>query len=237
MTKFLIGGAMTAALIAIVPAIAQPAPPPPPGVAQGTTPAPMPGVPQVRIHTEVHRMPMMMPETRNEVVAHVREMFAKLDTNRDGFVTREEAEAAHKMMGGEMREKLTARREGHGMAHHDAGAMFDRLDTNHDGMISRQEFDAHAQVREERRVVMMHGGPDGTPGMPEMKKIHEMGMRMHERMFEMADANHDGKVSLQEMTDAALRHFDMADANHDGRITPEERMQIHQRMKEMKRPA
>ena len=29
----------------------------------------------------------------------------------------------------------------------------------------------------------------------------------------------------------------VTDANHDGRITPEERMQIHQRMKEMKRPA
>jgi len=50
-------------------------------------------------------------------------------------------------------------------------------------------------------------------------------------MFESADANHDGKVSLQEMTDAALHHFDEADANHDGTLTPEERMQMHQHMK------
>jgi Ca2+-binding EF-hand superfamily protein len=45
-------------------------------------------------------------------------------------------------------------------------------------------------------------------------------------MFEMADANRDGRVSLQEMTDSALRRFDGADANHDGQITPDERTQI-----------
>ena len=237
MTKFLLAGAAATAFI--VPAFTQPAPPTPPGVAQGTTMA-SPGVPQVRIQTKAHRMPMMMPETRNDVIAHVRAMFSKLDTNRDGFVTRDEADSAHKAMAGDVREKFAERHDGRGMPHIDHKAMFDRLDTNHDGMISRQEFDAHAKVREERQVVMMHGGPDGSPGMramPDMKRFHEMGLKMHGHMFDMADANHDGKVSLQEMTDAALRHFDRADANHDGRITPEERMQMHQRFKELKRPA
>ena len=84
MNRFLLAGAAVAAFAAIVPAIAQPAPPTPPGVAQGTTPPPIPGVPQVRAETRVHRMPMMVPETRNELVAHIREMFAKLDTNKDG---------------------------------------------------------------------------------------------------------------------------------------------------------
>jgi hypothetical protein len=28
-----------------------------------------------------------------------------------------------------------------------------------------------------------------------------------------------------------LRHFDMADANHDGQITPDERRQMHERMR------
>jgi len=46
-------------------------------------------------------------------------------------------------------------------------------------------------------------------------------------MFERADANHDGRVSLQEMTAAALQHFDAADANHDGKLTPDERMRMH----------
>jgi hypothetical protein len=50
-------------------------------------------------------------------------------------------------------------------------------------------------------------------------------------MFEMADANKDGRVSLQEAQAAALQHFDKADANRDGRITPEERRQMHQQMR------
>jgi Ca2+-binding EF-hand superfamily protein len=49
-------------------------------------------------------------------------------------------------------------------------------------------------------------------------------------MFEMADANRDGRVSLQEAQAAALQHFDMVDTNRDGRISPEERMQMRQRM-------
>ena len=57
-------------------------------------------------------------------------------------------------------------------------------------------------------------------------------------MFERADANHDGRVSLQEMTAAALQHFDAADANHDGKLTPDERMQMHQqRQAQRKQPA
>ena len=44
-------------------------------------------------------------------------------------------------------------------------------------------------------------------------------------LFDMADANKDGRVSLAEAQAAALAHFDSADANHDGKITPDERQQ------------
>ena len=77
----------------------------------------------------------------------------------------------------------------------------------------------------------------GVPGVPGVKimRMHGMGMGMgmgmHGQMFEMADANHDGRVSLQEMTKVALQHFDSADANHDGTLSPEERMQMHRQMK------
>ena len=53
----------------------------------------------------------------------------------------------------------------------------------------------------------------------------------HLHMFEMADANKDGRVTLQEAQTAALQHFDMVDTNRDGQITPEERMQMHQRIR------
>ena len=55
-------------------------------------------------------------------------------------------------------------------------------------------------------------------------------------MFDLADINRDGRVTLQEATAAALRHFDMADVNRDGQLTPEERMQMYQRMHSEHRP-
>ena len=55
-------------------------------------------------------------------------------------------------------------------------------------------------------------------------------------MFELADGNRDGRVTLQEATNAALRHFDTADLNRDGQLTPQERMQMHQRMRNERKP-
>jgi len=231
MHKFLLGGA-TAAIVATAAFAAQPAPPPPPGVAQGTEP--MRAVPHIQ--TFVHRMPMKT-ETRDQVVAHVREMFAKLDGNKDGSVTREEADAAHRAMGGEIRPKFTRRLADRDIPHPDRGAMFDKLDTNKDGSISRQEFvSAKPEIRRESRVFVMRdgegpvevGGEPGAPGVKVMRFHHSgFGMGTHKEMFERADANHDGRVSLQEMTAAALQHFDAADANHDGKLTPDERMRMH----------
>ena len=79
--------------------------------------------------------------------------------------------------------------------------------------------------------------------MPPMEGMD--GMRMHMRhmggmgmggqfgghLLEMADANHDGRVSLAEAQAAALAHFDKADLNHDGKITPDERQQGRQVMR------
>ena len=241
MRGFLIGGAIAALGIASAVSAAQPAPPPPPGVAQGTPPAPMAppaDAPHVRM--------MVMSDrtmTRDEVVSHVDKLFAKLDTNRDGFVTKDEVEAVHQKMmaamekAGDFEKHLGDR----GVFIGDRGAMFDRLDTNHDGNISREEFMAgKPQVREER-VMILRGGPDGAAGAPPMggHPGMEMGMRMHHmdgmgmggHLFGMADANHDGRVSLAEARTAALAHFDKADLNHDGKITPDERQQMHREVR------
>jgi hypothetical protein len=238
MKKLLIGGAAAALTMAVAPALAQVAPPP--GVAQGTTPAPLPprtpGVPQSRM--------MIMSDrtmTRAEVSDHIRRMFARLDTNHDGFVTREELDAMHQRMG--MRADM-GQRFGDRMEKPDRAAMFDRLDANHDGTISRQEYmAAQPEVREERVLVMRQGAAPGAPGQPGMPG---MKMHMHEGMgmggfgghlFDMADANHDGRVSLQEAEAAALAHFDRADLNHDGKLTPDERSQAHQLMRAQRRPS
>jgi Ca2+-binding EF-hand superfamily protein len=227
MNKLLLGGAAAAAIFAIAPAVAQPVPPVPPAA---------PVAPQVRM--QMQRMPMR-EQTRDQVVQHVRKMFARLDTNRDGFITRDEADAAKQKMGGDMRARFAQRLAEHGPGTPDRGAAFDRLDLNKDGVITRDEFVSAQPQVQERRMIVMRDGMSGEPGQPGMMGMHGMGMRggMHGKMFETADANHDGRVTLQEMTNAALQHFDMADANHDGRITPEERMQRHQRMKVQRQPA
>jgi Ca2+-binding EF-hand superfamily protein len=242
MRGYLIGGAVGALAIASVAAAAQPAPPPP-GVAQGTAPAPMapmspPGAPHVRMMLGGDHV-----MTRDEVAKHVGELFARLDTNRDGFVTKDEVEAIHARMAAAMAKAGDAEHRVGDIEKHLAergvfignrGAMFDRLDSNHDGNVSRQEFMASKpQVHEERVMIMR--GPDGAAGAPGMHGMHAMGgmhamhmggTAMGQHMFEMADANHDGRVSLAKVQAAALAHFDKADVNHDGRITPDERVEI-----------
>ena len=209
MQKFLLGSIAVAALLGAGAAIAQYAPPAPP--APVVQPA-LPGSP----------LRVLQPQTRNGVVEKVREHFARLDSDRDGYLTKAEAEAG--------RAAIKAHR-GHS-ANRDHGAKFDRLDANRDGSISRDEFASGHQQREAMRDRDNDGRPD--------KRMHGMrghggGMRLGGRMFDQSDANRDARVSLQEATEAALRHFDMADSNRDGTLAPEERQQMRVKMKEVRR--
>lgn len=126
-------------------------------------------------------------------------IFTRLDSNRDGRITRAEAEAAR---------TATAARSGAKPAtvHADRiGRLFDRGDTNRDGVISRAEFDAALALRDQRRAA--RGGTRGGH---------------FSRMFALADANNDGRVTQQEATAATLRQFDAADTNRDGTLSAEE---------------
>lgn len=240
MNMLMVGGAVAALAIAITPALAAQTAPPP-GVAQGTAPAagaPMVApAPVVRTQT---RMKFMSDRTmtRDEVVQHVREIFSKFDANKDGYVTQEELQAFHARFAN-MGPDIHNRMADHGVMMGDRGAMFDRLDANHDGVISRQEFTAsQPNVRREQRVIIMRdGGAEAGAGMEGMKGMRMHGMGMGGHLFEMADANHDGRVSLQEAQNAALAHFDRADLNHDGKLTPDERKQAHQLMRSERRPS
>ena len=198
MKLFLIG---TAAVIAVAgAAIAQTAPVPP-------TPPTPPHAMQMRF---------AKPETRAEMQAHVAKMFARLDANHDGFVTREEAQAMHAQMAAKMQQRMAQRAQNGGA---DRSKAFDRIDANHDGMISRDEFAA---------------APRGHGMM--MMRMAGMRRGLGGQMFDMADLNKDGRVSLAEAQQAALQHFDRADLNHDGVLTPEDRQQAPQLMRS-KRPS
>ena len=78
MSKLLIGGAIAA--FAATAAFAQAAP--------ATAPAAKPGA---------HKH-MMRTETRTDVAANVGKMFARLDTNKDGFIDQAEMQAARTTM-------------------------------------------------------------------------------------------------------------------------------------------
>ena len=188
MTKFLIGAA---ALALVAPAVAQ------------VAPASQRPLSAQRVHT------------RTEVQTTTAQMFARLDTNRDGFVTKVEADAAR----AQFRSQFAAR------AGEKRGAAFDRIDANRDGSVSRQEWDARTAQRQ--RQVAAKGVKAPRAGNRGMRAMHGFGGRM----FEMADANRDGRVSLQEAQTAALQHFDMMDVNRDGQVAPQERGQMRQQMR------
>jgi len=189
MKKLVMGGA---ALLVSAAAIAQ--------VAPGPTAA---QAPAAKVHT------------RAEVQSKIAQHFAKLDTNRDGALTKAEVEAARTTLRAQRTERRDDRREN----------AFARLDANRDGAISRTEWDAAGAKREQRAA-----SRDGDGRRFKGARMQGMGS-FGGRMFDMADANRDGRVTLQEAQAGALRHFDMADANRDGQITPEERRQMHQRMR------
>lgn len=124
----------------------------------------------------------------------------KLDTNKDGVITRDEAMAA-------------------------ADARFAKGDTDGNGQITREEtkarFEAMKAKRMERRAA--HGDAAKAPRLdPEGKPIARMGHRHGHggkgRMMQRIDTNKDDMISRDENRAMAGQHFDKMDANKDGRI-------------------
>jgi Ca2+-binding EF-hand superfamily protein len=197
---------------------------------------------------------MMQTENRADVAGHAQKMFARLDANKDGFITKAEADALQ----AQRADKAEKRAE-----HFDPSKIFGRLDANKDGRITKAEAEtAHSQ-----RVVAKGGEPavahatgagrlfdradankDGivtraefdTAGSQMQAHMEKAGMHrggFAGAMFETADSNKDGKVSLAEAQAVALQHFDRADLNHDGKLTPDERKQARQQFRAQHKPS
>ena len=172
-------------------------------------------IPQVAPATNSAAAPAAKVHTRAEVQSKIAQHFAKLDTNRDGSLTKAEADAARQAMRSQRGERQAERREDR------RENAFERFDTNRDGAISRAEWDAASAQREQRMAGRDRDGDGRRGGMGALGG----------QMFVMADGNSDGRLTLQEAQAAALRHFDMADVNRDGQITPDERKQMRRRMR------
>ena len=206
-----------AALLAGTAALAQTAPVAPP--APAAPPAPM-------IHPMADKS-----MTRDEVVAMVRDHFARLDSDKNGSITTEEVTQGHEKMA--ERFKTMRAERGGGEPHvmrlerRDPVAAFDRMDANKDGAISRDEFTKAHEERIERRIEVREqrkeATKDGKDAGKRQFRMHRMGGLGTGRMIVMADNDHDGKITLAEAEAMALEHFDQMDTNKDGQVTPEER--------------
>ena len=160
------------------------------------------------------------PTSRAEVSAKVAEHFGKLDADKDGYVTDAEMKAMRDQHRAKMEERRGQRAE---KREERRGDMFDKLDTDKNGSISRDEFAKAGEMRDRRMAMRGHM----------MRRA--MGDRMRGRMLENADADNDGRISLQEMQAKALARFDEMDANRDGTVTREERRDMHMKMREERR--
>ncbi len=152
------------------------------------------------------------------------ERFKRMDTNADGFLTRDDrrpggpgGEGGPGGRGDRMVRFLEADKDGDGKVSYEEAAAqrpgfprenFDRMDSNHDGFVSKEDAPPP-------------GGPGGPGGLGGERR-GEMMRRLME-----ADANTDGKVSLEEaktaMPNMDSEAFARFDRNGDGFIAPDDR--------------
>jgi len=136
--------------------------------------------------------------TRDQALARADERFARLDVNRDGRVTADEARQA--------RQALRTQRQ---------GQRFDRLDTNRDGQLSREEFgqrQAQRAERGERRGMRGHRGGRRGGEMRGARMFGADGVVTREEFraqalqrFERLDTNRDGTITAAERQESRAR--------------------------------
>jgi Ca2+-binding EF-hand superfamily protein len=188
-------------------------------------------------------------ENRSDVAGQVEKMFKKLDLDHDGFVSRAEITTSQSQYDERMAKSAPKR----------AAKMFDRMDANHDGQITVAEADAVRPARKAAAAkqpkakrpsslfARADANKDGIVTRAEFDsatssgkiKLRRSAMRGSAlvRLFDIADVNHDGRVSLEEAQHAALQQFDAADLNHDGVLTPDERRQASKAERAKRRSA
>ena len=210
MHKYLIGAAI-AAMTVVTPALAQKAT----GVA-----APKPA----------------QTTLRTQVSTEVASQFARLDTNKDGSISKAEMDA------------VMAKRQA---AKFDPSKMFARVDGNKDGKVTPAEMQAAWATRASAKGKSAGKAPDFKPlfaradtnkdgaiSLAEYSAVpHPGGKPNGGGMMNRADLNKDGKVTLAEAQQLALQQFDRVDANKDGKLTPQERQQVLQKMRAARKPS
>jgi hypothetical protein len=149
--------------------------------------------------------------TRAAMERRVQARFSGTDSNRDGFVSQIEAQAAEE-------KARTERRT----------SAFGAMDADKSGSISRDEFEARAN---QRRDLFKQGG------FRRDRFTQERGKRSGEqrqsfigvRQFDRLDADKDGRVSLTDAMAPATARFLSSDTNGDGSLSADERKAARQK--------
>lgn len=97
------------------------------------------------------------------------------------------------------------------------GDPFADADTNHDGIVTKAEFAAKRAAS----FVQLDRNGDGFISRDDFGRLAKLRPQAMERLNALiaaGDANHDGKLSREELANAPMPLFERADANHDGRI-------------------
>ena len=157
--------------------------------------------------------------TRAEAEAHAKAMFVKLDVNKDGKLDQADRAARHA-------EKRAQ--------------MFDRLDASKDGSISKAEWDQADAARQAKRAEWKakpgeRAGAPGGGGERHAMRGHHGGKRGGHGGpggWMKADANGDKAISQAEFVAGALARFDRMDTIKDGKVTAEERQAMRQGMRD-----
>lgn len=161
-----------------------------------------------------------------------RDPFARLDTNKDGKITRQESQAAKVARfkaidtnkdGVVTREEADKARNGQRAA--SRAERFAKMDANKDGRVSKTE----APMPDER-FQQLDSNKDGALTESELAAgAKKWSNKRHGKgVLNRLDTDSDGRLTEKEVTSAADRMFERADANKDGSITKEE-MQGHKR--------
>ena len=108
-----------------------------------------------------------------------------------------------------------------------------RIDTDGNNAISAAEREAAREARQERRAQRQAQAGAETEKRGRGKRGMRMGRRGHHGggMMAGADANGDGRLTLEEFQAHALARFDRTDADGNGTVTPEERTAAREAMR------
>lgn len=160
--------------------------------------------------------------SKAEVPERMQGIFARADSDHDGFLTRDELT------------KATVAQDRRAPGGPPPDLVFRAMDQDQDGSLSPSEIAGAAAAlktldkngdgtlnEQELRPMRGPGGPGGQGGPGEMIN----------HLFEENDANHDGKLSKAEMPERMQEMFERADLNKDGLVTKEEMAKAFESMR------